>query len=365
MRGVAVLLVGLAAAATGCGSSGDCTEKATCADPADGAAGVDAPVGSDGNHGSDAGQDATSGGDGASSDGSASDVVTSTDSPTTCTGVCADAVPAGWSGPVTLFDQSGATAPAAPTCPTSFPTDAYDGNAGLSAANASCGCTCAGATGAQCSSSGIQYFSDMACQDACNAGGYSLPPQFCVSTGCSGGPAAFIVTPPVVAYAGSCNPQPTSTVPPWTWSTTARGCETTPIAGTCSGAGLCLPSPPAPFTSVCVFQSGTAACPGGSYSVSHVFYGGVSDSRACSGCSCNSPTGVSCAGSQVQGYSGTNCSGTAYAFASGGCQPLGVAVVSEEETTSPTVGNGTCTANGGLATGTATPASPTTVCCTP
>jgi hypothetical protein len=375
--GVAVLLLGLAAAATGCGSSGDCTEKATCADPGDGATGADVPVGSDGSHGGDAGQDGTGGVDAAhdgtsgadsSTDGSSSDVVTTTDSPATCSGVCADAVPAGWSGPVTLFDQSGTTAPTAPACPTSFPTDAYDGNAGLNAPNPMCGCTCTGGTGAQCGSSSIQFFTDSACQTPCNPGSYGLPPGLCVTTGCASNPAAFELAEPPVAFAGNCSPQTSSSIPPWAWSTTARACGTTAVQGACSGSGVCVPTPSAPFGNVCIFQAGTPPCPAGSYSVAHVFYGGVSDSRACSGCSCNSPTGVSCTGAQVQGFgmnTGT-CGGTAVTLPySSACQQVGVVIVGEQETTAPTANNGTCTSNGGQASGSATPATPTTVCCTP
>jgi hypothetical protein len=367
----AVLLVGLATATVGCGSD-NCTEKATCADPGDGAAGADVPVGADGGHAGDTGQDGTSGADSgntdSSSDGSASDVVSSTDSPATCGGVCADAVPAGWSGPVTLFDQSGSTAPTAPACPTSFPTDAYDGNADLTGPAPVCGCSCSAATGAQCGASSAAFYTDTGCADPCG-GSYSLPYDLCVTTGCSGmNPGSVIMTPPPVAFAGSCTPQPSSTIPPTTWSTTARACGTTPVDGVCSGGGVCVPTPPSPFAKVCIYQAGTAACPAGSYSVGSVFYGGVSDSRACSGCSCGSPAGASCTGAVVQGFSMNTgvCGGTAVTlpFLSG-CQMIGVTIAGEEETTAPTANNGTCTASGGQASGSATPATPTTVCCTP
>jgi len=363
----AVVVAGLATAASACGTSNECTEKATCPDPGDGAAGADVPVSADGGHLGDAAHDGTTGAD-SSSDSSTSDVTPSLDSPSTCGGVCADAVPAGWSGPVTLFDQTGPPAPTAPTCPTSFPTDSYDGNADLDAPTQTCGCSCAGGTGAQCGSSSIQFFTDKVCATPCNAGGYGLPPGLCVTTGCTANPQGLIVTAPTASFAGSCTPTPTSTIPSTSWSTTGRACGTTGVAGLCSGSGVCVPSPPAPFGKVCVFQAGTATCPGGSYSVSHVFYGGVSDSRACSGCSCGSPTGVSCAGAQVQAFSANTgtCGGTAadVPFISG-CQTVGVTIQGEEETTAPTASNGTCTPSGGQASGTASPATPTTVCCTP
>lgn len=357
----------LATFAPACGTSNDCTEKATCPDPSDGAAGVDVLLGADGGHAGDAAHDGMTGAD-SSSDSSTSDATPAPDSPSMCGGVCADAVPTGWSGPVTLFDQTGPPAPAAPACPTSFPTNAYDGNADLDAPTETCGCSCGGGAGAQCGQSTIQYFTDPGCVIACNPGVYGLPPGLCVTTGCASNPDGLIVTAPGVSFAGSCTPQSTSTIPPSTWNTTGRACGTTAVNGLCSGSGVCVPSPPAPFAKVCVFQAGAATCPGGSYSVAHVFYGGVSDSRACSGCSCGSPTGVSCAGAQVQAFS-TNtgtCGGTAadVPFISG-CQTVGVTIQGEEETTAPTASNGTCTASGGQASGTATPATPTTVCCTP
>ena len=373
MRSVATaaLLAGLVV--SGCGTSNECTEKATCPDPGDGAAGADVPVSADGGHVGDAAHDGTTGADSSSDgstsngDSSTSDGTTSSDSPATCAGVCADAVPPGWTGPVTLFDQTGPPAPTAPGCPTSFPTDAYDGNADLDAPTQTCGCSCGGGTGAQCGSSSIQFFTDMGCAHACNTG-YSLPPGLCVTTGCGSNPQGLIATAPTPSFAGSCTPTPTSTIPSTSWSTTGRACGTTPVTGLCSGSGVCVPSPPAPFGKVCVFQAGAATCPGGSYSVAHVFYGGVSDSRACSGCSCGSPTGVSCAGAAVQAFS-TNtgtCGGTAVdVLFTTFCQTVGVTIQGEEETTAPTASNGTCTPSGGQASGTATPATPTTVCCTP
>jgi hypothetical protein len=126
-------------------------------------------------------------------------------------------------------------------------------------------------------------------------------------------------------------------------------------------------TPPAPFAKVCVFQAGATTCPAGAYSVASVFYGGVSDSRACSGCSCGTPAGTSCTGAQVQGFSvntGT-CGGTAVTISSGPCETVGVTIEGEEEITAPTANNGTCTPSGGQASGTVTPATPTTVCCTP
>jgi len=363
----AVLVGVLATMAPGCDTSGDCTEKATCADPGDGSAGLDAPVGADGGHAGDAGQDVTSAAD-SGTDVSLSDVTTSPDSSSTCGGVCADAVPAGWTGPVTLFDQSGPPAPTAPACPTSFPTDAYDGHADLVVPAPTCGCACGAATGAQCGGSSVQFFTDPTCMIPCNMGSYGLPVGLCVTTGCASNPAAFELTAPGIVFGGSCAPQGTSTIPPSTWNTTARACGTAPAAGECSGSGVCVATPPAPFAKVCVYQAGTAMCPAGAYSVGHVFYGGVSDSRACSGCSCGSPTGASCTGAQVQGFSvntGT-CGGTAVALPYGpACETLGVTVNGEQETTAPTANNGTCAPSGGQASGTATPATPTTICCAP
>lgn len=362
--GAAVLVVVLATMALACGTSGDCTEKATCADPGDGSAGADRATGADGGHTGEAGQDGASG-----VDGSSSDATPSPDSTSACGGVCADAIPAGWTGPVTLFEQSGTPAPVAPSCPTAFPTDAYDGNTDLVATAPTCACACGPGTGAQCGSSSVQFFTDTQCMTPCNAGSYGLPPGLCVTTGCSGAnPGSFRLTAPGISFAGSCTPMPMSTIPPWTWSTTARACGTTPGAGECSGGGVCVATPPAPFAKVCVVQSGAVSCPPGAYSVVHALYKGVSDSRACSGCSCGTPAGTSCTGAQVEGFSmntGT-CGGTEVTLPFGpSCATVGVTINGEQETTPPTAANGTCVASGGQASGTAAPATPTTVCCMP
>ena len=162
-------------------------------------------------------------------------------------------------------------------------------------------------------------------------------------------------------------PQPTSSIPPSTWGTTARACGTTPTTGGCSGGALCVASPPAPFGKVCVSQPGMAACPAGAYSVAHVFYGGVSDSRSCSGCSCGTPTGTSCTGAQVDAFSMNTgaCGGTETPLAFGSCATVGVPILGEQETTAPTADNGTCSPSGGQPSGSGVPATPTTLCCTP
>src|ERR1700722_14224121 len=171
-QGAALALVVGALGAPSCGTSNDCTEKATCPDPGDGGQ-PDAVTAGDSSVGVDVGTPF----DGPTPEGSM------LEGSAGCTGVCVDAVPSGWSGPVALFDQNGT----APSCPPSFPTEAYNGMAGLTAPAAVCGCTCPAATGAECGSAGIEFFQDPGCATACD-GSLSLNLGQCVITDCTGNP---------------------------------------------------------------------------------------------------------------------------------------------------------------------------------
>src|SRR5580704_16304266 len=115
-------LIACGVVATGCGSN-DCTETATCAAPMDGSTGSDGIAVDVGTEGS-GGDSGTSSQDSGSSDAMTVRDVAFIDASSCPTGSqCVDAVPAGWTGPVILSDQtSGPPAPTPPACPPSYPT---------------------------------------------------------------------------------------------------------------------------------------------------------------------------------------------------------------------------------------------------
>jgi hypothetical protein len=372
----------LAVATTGCGSN-DCAETATCDPPADGSAGSDVvgvdAVGMDAGDASP-GTDATTGGDSSTgTDAMTVPDVVFVDSASCPTGSqCVDPVPTGWSGPLILSDQtSGPPAPTAPACPSSYSTDAYDGNGTLSAPAATCGCSCGTLTSAgSCNSTtplGVELFTSTDCSGtACDSAALPYSPTgFCVGTGCSGVMSARVqqATP----ENGTCTAAPSQTIPPWAWSETARACQPASVGGGCSASQVCVPTPPSPFQAqLCILQSGDVACPAGStYSVKHTFYGSTMDSRACSMCSCGEATGGTCSGGTVIVASedtGSQCGGmTSNIPTDGNCYPvsIGNGNAFAEATAVATASGGTCAPMGGTATGAVTPAEPTTICCQP
>jgi hypothetical protein len=378
-------LVTLSLATQGCGGSNDCTETATCAVPMDGSTGSDVVgvdvLASDGpatdtsSPGSDAGRmDSGEPGDAMS----IPDVVF-IDSATCPTGSqCVDAVPAGWSGPVVLSDQAtGPPAPTPPACPSSYPNDVYDGNATPTSPAATCDCTCGTVvTGSDCNSTtplGISLYSAAGCAGTpCSSSSIPYTSMgFCVGTGCADALSAKVI--PALPENGTCTPSLTKTFPPSAWSETARACQPASVGGGCSSSQVCVPAPPSPFDAkLCIFQGGDVSCPAGSYSQQHVFYSSTNDGRACSSCTCAEATGGTCTGGTVAvatSISGSACAGTMDSIPTdGNCYSVTLGsgndfVWATAPQTAAT--GGTCAPQGSTASGSVTPAGPTTVCCQP
>jgi len=147
----------------------------------------------------------------------------------------------------------------------------------------------------------------------------------------------------------------------------------TSVGGGCSSGQVCVPAPPGTFGGkVCVFQSGDVPCPGSGYTQQHTFYGSATDSRGCTACSCASPTGITCSGGAVavaSSISGSACAGTMDSVPTNGtCTSVTLGPMSNDfvwATAEQTASGGTCAVQGGTASGSVTPAGPTTVCCQP
>jgi hypothetical protein len=168
----------------------------------------------------------------------------------------------------------------------------------------------------------------------------------------------------------SCAAMPTTSVPMYSWQTTARGCDYSGPndTGGCTGGDLCIAKPSSPFGTVaCIYQAGDVPCPQGPYTVKQTYYRSVADSRGCTPCTCGAPTGVSCALSgSLSTYStfGNPCSNViATAQADGSCVMThgGVGI---QGLVTATPSGGSCAAASVSPTGSATPTGPTTVCCT-
>jgi hypothetical protein len=215
--------------------------------------------------------------------------------------------------------------------------------------------------GVTCSPPQVTFYSDV-CVTTC---GNAVP-----LTGCVASPTAcpnFKVgesTPD----GGACMANSMATVPAVSWAEEAQVCQPqAPSQGSCSAGEVCLSEGSGAF---CIMQAGMVECPAGDYSFSHTFYSGANDTRACSTCSCAPPSGGSC--SLPNGPTGPlagfpyldpACGAQTGAFYVESCIAIPT-VKAVKLTATPTLNAGTCAATGGAATGTASPAQPTTLCCT-
>jgi hypothetical protein len=141
------------------------------------------------------------------------------------------------------------------------------------------------------------------------------------------------------------------------------------VRGSCA-SGLCL-SAATPF---CIMQQGEVACPtSGDYPIRRVYYQGMSDGRGCAPCTCSAPVGTTCA--FPPGVP------PVFSFPTGGCSvPTGNpyfapttppctgklgTVGALELTLEPTITDaGACVAGEAGPTGSLTPTSAATFCCT-
>jgi hypothetical protein len=155
-------------------------------------------------------------------------------------------------------------------------------------------------------------------------------------------------------------------VPIATWSTSARACgvSVVPARADCQGASVCVRSPSAPFRGgLCIEQAGDVACPAADYTTKYLYYGGIEDTRSCSGCTCGAVTGATCSGTLTQ-----------YTSTDGGCQTAQT-IYDLPQSCSPlqqpadlmlslTPSNGACKPSPVSAMGAAIPSKPLTFCCT-
>jgi hypothetical protein len=146
------------------------------------------------------------------------------------------------------------------------------------------------------------------------------------------------------------------------------GCGGGSAATTCN-SGVCAP-PAASSFQICIYQAGDQSCPSTSYTNKQLVYGGISDTRTCTDCSCGSPDGACKGGDALVNGSNPPCGigGSTIALHSGSCAGVAVSLLSlsGEVTTAPKLDDaGSCAPDGGAPTGSATPTTPITVCCGP
>jgi hypothetical protein len=401
----------LSSAGAGCGSA-DCTETATCASVPDDAAPAgptfdatsetSVPAGNDAEAAATETDDAseagpagdagpTGGGDAgdAEAPGDAGDAGDSggagacNPSAPDCSNpqcqqdfTCTAAAPAGWFGPVALFDQSGGPpTPVAAACSGSYTGDAFDGNSNPTSPAASCGCTCGSLQGV-CSNPSVTIYPDNACVPA-NHCGQAGAPACTVADGpscSSGGQSAQVSTLPQPTGAGSCAAGVTQTgLPGSQWAHTGRGCASGRAfaTGGCAAQHVCADKPPSSFgSSLCVWQNANTDCSAATgYPLLHKYYSGVLDTRGCAlgSCGCGTPASVTCALTGVTSYTTPDCSGGGTPLGDltvGHCNVVGndqiFGMTTAVSASGQCTGNGSATSTGSVAADTTTAV---TVCC--
>jgi hypothetical protein len=279
---------------------------------------------------------------------------------------CVLAAPAGWTGPVELFD--GDPNGLVPGCGGAFATQAYQGTRGLSCDAAMCSaCSCT-AQGVSCVAGGtvVQGASQ------CLGGGtlVTASPTCSNIPGFTGGVINFPNGPQ--ATGGTCaHPTVTATKPTERWSGLGRACAASGLVqGGCGGGQICAPGPGTGFLpKLCVFAAGDLSCPG-AYSTKVVYYGGRNDTRGCTPCDCTGPTGATCTASLCF-HGGNDCTNPCLRLTlPTGCKtvigPPGV--TSSSIKLDPVMVFGArcdVVAGSSQPTGGCTPSVPTTVCCMP
>lgn len=272
---------------------------------------------------------------------------------------CVPAAPAGWDGPVALFEN--AADAATPTCGEGFPLFAFEAFTDLEVAAAQCGCTCGPPNNATCATPTVQR------KNAVNCG--VAPDSSWLVSVCSNsvaGPTGQYWRAISQVNGGTCMAMPTNIVPPAGFETRITACA---AAGGdalgCEGDESCIPSPEAPLDGrMCVWQAGNLQCPAGEWSSRQLLHESLDDDRGCSQCACGNATGA-CTGSvtvrNLQCGAGGVVTQTSLSIGAA-CQQLNYAIFSGGPP-SVTPSNPTCAAANSTPVGDADPVGPITLCC--
>lgn len=247
-------------------------------------------------------------------------------------------VPAGWRGPLRIQETTGTPA----ACEGDFPELDYDGHTGPQGRAASCSCSCGAPSGVTCSAPSAELFTDGACGAVCASGATVTG---CARLACAGNAGSVRVT--AAAVGGSCTGSAASEIAPPTWSTQVRLCRGVSCGPGCSG-------------NVCIAKRGQASCPA-TFPNAHTAYATIVDTRACSACTCGTPTGATCTGA-IATFATSTCGSATGTAAFDTCVPYD-ARGRITATSAASATGGACAPSGGAPTGTVTADDPTTICC--
>jgi hypothetical protein len=297
-----------------------------------------------------------------------------------CTGQCAPYAPVGWLGPDLLWIGSPQQMP---TCPVAMSAAGDFAYADLDASASCAPCQCDPPTGS-CGLPSMIAVSPESCEAADAGAGetpFNPPAEWdggCTGGGaidagalCDGGPCAQSATiAPLTVNETVCAPLAPTVSPPPISQSSVLLCEGS-ANGACAITGeSCLPS--APGFATCVFDPGDQECVAllAPYTQKILAYTNISDTRTCSACTCDAPTGSVCS-AEISIYSdGTCASSSPNANPVDSTKPVCVdlitgAALGSKSASAPTYTPGACQAGGGVPSGSAVPVAPTTFCCIP
>lgn len=159
-----------------------------------------------------------------------------------------------------------------------------------------------------------------------------------------------------------CDPSggvPAGASPPW--ATEHSLCGADPLAGGgCSGGDACVKKTD---TMLCIKADGDIACPSGwEVAVKIAGYGGGTDERGCTACSCTPPGGALCEGGTYQFFNDIDCDGAADVSIAPGSGCTATPNANSAVYVASTDGV-SCTPVGGNPTGSVVPGGAVTLCC--
>jgi hypothetical protein len=177
---------------------------------------------------------------------------------------------------------------------------APNGGTGLSAAPASCGCSCSAPfvdTSVCGSAIQLDTFSGTNCT-SCNVGVMCQQGGTGLNTDCTALPSSTVRVRGHSKDAGTlaCIGNPSVQKPTPTWSGAARACDPAIAFGPGCNVNEVCPRPLPPGAELCVESVTLTSCPAGYPNGPRTYFKSFSDTRNCMGCTCGSTSPVICGG---------------------------------------------------------------------
>jgi hypothetical protein len=271
------------------------------------------------------------------------------------------AVPDGWTGPVLLRESSDPKAPG--ECPETYPALEPAGGADLTAESAECGCSCGDAAGTTCALATTLHHwgTDPTCSAGSPVESFNVFTTVCNPLGLNVPPDSYFQVEPVLVEGGACAPETAAVIPPALWATNGSTCGGAELLEGCDASEVCAPR--ADDEALCVYQVGDEDCPEGWDARQETYHQAVDDQRACNECTCGEPVGL-CDNAVITMFANIcNPPVSGSVVASGEC--YAGSVVQPTQSAIFNVGDPSafCVASGAVATGSAEPIDPVTVCC--